>query len=86
MAHHGTASTCVPCASGYYCPGFSKGRVACPPHTTTTAQQLPATAISDCVCINPKMQIEHAQEYKQQAPGALDRHQCVCRAGWLQSR
>lgn len=86
MSHLGSTPTYVPCDTGYYCPGFGDGRIACPVQMTTTAKQLPASTNSDCVCLDPRMQLLPAQLQQQQAPGQPDGHQCVCRAGWLQSR
>ena len=86
LLHRDTSPTCVPCDTGYYCPGFGHSRAACPPRTTTAGEQSRASAVTDCVCLDPTMQLQPVQLQLQQPLGPPDAQQCVCRAGWLQSR
>ena len=86
LLHLHTSPTCVPCGTGYYCPGFGQGRIACPPHTTTSAGQPRASTVSDCVCLDPTMQLLSVQPHQQHAQGSPDDKECACRAGWLQRR
>ena len=64
---------CMPCHAGHYYPGTGGPPRACPQYTTTTTSLTPATAVSDCVCVNLEMQLHLNQS-------------CVCRAGYLQLR
>ena len=83
VAHLGGPPACVPCDSGYYCPGFGDARIACPMQTTTSSSNLPAATVLDCVCLDPNMLLLPAQLHTQ---SELPSHICVCRPGWLQKR
>jgi len=75
-----TSPACKPCDAGHYCPGTGGPPQQCPHYTTTDQSLTPATTISDCLCVNPEMQLDSTLK------SANHDHRCVCRVGWLQLR
>ena len=80
VASSPSSAVCMPCDVGFYCPGIDGSRIACPPYTTTTLSSFPAVTISDCVCMEPNMQLLQA------SGDTFNTTACVCRAGWHEER